>query len=1041
MIPATPFGRRRSAPSPASRSLRVGIVLLCVLGGAALFAAPSAAEPTVEEVTVADNESWIGLEAEHVVEIEASGIETGDGPATVTVSPSGWPDDALVGDPDVEVRTSGVALEGDVETDGTAVTFDVNDTGRSTIDLEANVTLTLEHPLESSFDGTDYAIDAAVEDADGSDQKSAAVSIKRLSYSVDGDERFPPDTEFVYHNQAVTVGNLEAGTGYTLYEFDPEEGTLGGPVKSVSPSGTTATIETGEGPVGPGWYLVYDGSDIVPTAENAFQVRTQELSATQADGTVDSTGEGAATSVRLDSPLRSTAFDVNVTSSALDGEELFDVFEGETSGTVERADGDRIVIRDVEAGESVPMTFEPVLAATYDFEFEATDTGAAANSTVSVEEREVDASFGSDLFRTAAGDVVVVDVSLQDTDEAYVMIGGDRATGEGALTNYFDVLHVEGGATIRINTRLLGTNVPSDEVYESEGAEVTSYLQEPDHEGFDGVTFEGSADDLSSFRSEIGITDLPRPLQPTRLRLVAGASGSVVVRDDGIPDFERPLARSNVLVEDTEGFGNVTTYVAPAGSASEFDGEDDLGELEGLLTQRRTVAKGDRVVFEIEASGISGLVSWLGDRLTPDGAGFDPAALSTLLAFPDGVALEAEQTAPGMNERATALDLGGATDGDVYLLHEPMASEGDRRSIERYYLVFDTRGTGAFDGEIEAGETYRFRFGYDATGETDWFGRVDHGAVDPNGAAPHFPYADAEAGNESETRLVTVEEPAVEYETADSQGRPVLKSAASATVSGRTNLAPGTEVSLQLVPEDRTDGDRTTIEDVEIGADGGFEFTHDLSALDTGEDLRVEFYVDQRLLDARDGVVVGADEPLVEYRVVDRAEAVTVASGGSLAAVPSWATVRNAGYIPGNRSVELVVDNRTVGTDRVELDGGETDAVAFGGDVGLEPGEYEYAITTGDDEATGVLTVTEPNGEQNDGAGERDGERSDGDGRSDDGTSGDGSESEDEGDDKDEDEREDGGVVGALAAIPVGSRHAIGGAVVVGAVHVLGHWG
>ena len=1036
MIPSSSSVFRRRDARGASWSVRVGIGFLCVFFGVALACvAPAVAGPTIDEVTVEDDEAWIGTEEEHEVGIEASNLETGEAPATVTVSASGWPDDAIVGSPDVEIGTDGVEIEGDAETDGTTVTFDVNDTSETTIDLEADVTITLEHPLESSFDGAEYAVDVTVEDTDGSAGSDAVVTLKRLSYAVDGEERFPPDTEFVYRGQTVTVENLEPGTEYTLFEFDPDDETAGDPVESVTPSGSTATIDTssvsGGEPIDPGWYVVYDGSDgdVVPTTENAFQVRTQQLDATQADGTVDSTGDGAETSVTLDSPLRSTAFDVNVTSADLDGDGLFDVFEGETNADVERIGDERIVIRDVQAGASVPMTFEPVLAATYGFEFEVTDTGAEADTTVVVEEREVGAAFGGDLFETNAGDIVEIDVALQDTDEAYVMIGGDKASGERELTNYFDILHVEGDATIRMNTRLLGTNVPSEEAYEAEGAEVTSYLQEPSHDGFDGVSFEGSADDLSAFRSEIGIGALPRPIQPERLRLVVGDSGSVVVRDDGVPDFERPLDRSNVLIDDTDGFGNVTTYVAPGGSASEFDAADGLGELEGQLTQRRTVAKGDRLVFGIEADGLTGLVSWLDGRLSPDDPGFEPAALSTLLEFPDGVALEAEQTNPGRNERAAALDLGGATDGDASLFYEPARNEGDRLAIDQYYLVIDTRGSGPFDRSIDPGDEYRFRFGYDTSGETDWFGTVDHDALDPNGAAPHFPYAEREADNESETRLVTVEERTVEYETVDSRDRPVLRSATAASVSGRTNLAPGTEVSLQLIPEGRDGGDRITIEDVEIDDDGTFEFTHDLSGLDPGEGIEVEFYAEQRLLDKRAGVVAGADEPLVEYRIAEHTGSATLKKGEPFSTIS--ATVENVGYVPGERSVRLVIDNGTASSRSVELtrDGSET--VRFGGTVDLDPGEYEYAITADGTEATGLLTVEERDEtDPSDAAGSEP--------VSDDsaGAEGDG----EDGPEGDEEDEEGGAVAGALGAIPIGARHAIGGAAVVGAAHVLGHW-
>lgn len=1036
----------RPGSASASGSVRFTIAFLCVLAGAAFVStAAVAAEPTVDDVQFEDNESWIGLEDEHDLRVEASGIETIGASATVTIELFGWAADALVDDPTVEILTDGVEIDGDVETDGTTITFDINDTSKPAIDLEATVGLSFEHPLESSFDGASYGATVDVTGSDGSADASADVTIKRLSYAVDGTERFPPSTEFVYRNQAVTVEHLEPETSYNLYEFDPDTNALGDPIESVHPGGTTkATIDTSDESLGTGWYIVYEGSDIVPTDENAFQIRTQQLEATRADATVDSVGDGAETSVTLDSPLRSTEFDVTVTSEELDADELFEVFGGEENDDVERIDGSEsaITVRDVGSGQEIPMTFEPVLEATYTFGFEVADTNASATTAVGVEKRAVGAQFGSDLFEVAAGEIVEVDVSLEDTGEAYVMIGGDRSSGDRTLTNYFDILHVQGSTTIRINTRLLGTNVPSEEVYASEGGQVTSYLHDPDHEGFDDVTFEGDAGDLSAFRSEIGISRLPRPLQPDRLRLVAGASGSVVVRDDGVPDFERPLARSNLLITDTDGFGNVTTYVAPRGSASEFEGEADLGELRGALTERRTVAKGDRLVFEIEARGLTGLVSWLDERLGSEDIEIDHETLSALLEFPDGVVLDAEQTNPGRNERVTELDIDGATDGELYLVHEPMVQTGPQSSIERYYLVVDTRGTGPFDRKIEPGDEYRFEFGYSSTGETDWFGTVDHDGLDPNGAEPHFPYYGADADNVTETRLVTVEERTVEYDRLDSRDRPVVKNAPDGTISGRTNLAPGTEATIQLIANNRTQPTRITIDDVDIGADGTFGVTHDLSVLEPDEPLEVEFYVDQKLLDKRPAVVAPEGDNLTDYAIAEYTESAAVTQGSSRSTVS--ATIENTGYLPDRQLVEFTIEGEQVGRQLVELDENEAMTVEFAERLDLDPGEHAYTISADGTEASGRLFVEEHEFDAESGGGTTEPSDSDPDSDSVTGsTSERGTDSSDSesGEDSPDDEPDDtplgpiGGLIGGL-----GARHAIGGAAVVGGAHVLGYW-
>jgi plastocyanin len=1027
--PARALGTRVSPPR--RWSVRLVAVVTLVLLGVALLGTPVAADgPTVDGVTIEDDESRIGIEDDHTVAVEATGINTTGGPATVTIDLSGWDAEAIGDDPDVEIGSEGVEIVGDVETDGTETTFEVDDDSKTEIDLDATIEFAIEHPTESSFDGATYEAGVEVTDSTGTAGANATLTLARLAYEVDGEERFPPSTEFVYGNQTVTVTNLDPDTAYTLYEFDLDDGSLGEPIESVDSTGGSGTIDTGDEPLDAGWYVVY-GDEIAPVEENAFRVQPHRLEATPAEDAVDAVGDGAETNVTIESPLRTTAFDVNVTSAELDAAELFDVFDGEANPNVERIEGSETAIRiaGVESGDSIPVTFEPVSAATYGFEFEATDTNARDGASVAVEERDVNVEFGSDVFETEAGGIVEIDVGLEDTEEAYVMVGGDEERGGRVLENYFDVLHVEGDTTVRVNTRLLGTNVPSEEVYDAEEGSVTSYLHAPEDEAFEDVTFEGDADDIDEFRSEIGVGALPRPLQPGRYRLVAGVGGSVVVRDDGVPDFERPVARSNLRITGSEGFGNVTTYVAPEASANDLDDREAVDEeLTSRLTERGTVAKGDRLVFEIEASGLTGLVSWLDERRGSNGPGIDPQTLATLLEFPDGLRIDGEQTNPGPNEPAAALDVDGATDGDMYLVPASANGTGGNSSFDRYYLVVDTRGMAAFDREPMPGDELRFRFGYNSTGETDWFGTVDHDAVDPNGAPPHFPYADADAGNDTETRSVTIAEPSVEYDRVDGQRRPIVRRSENGTLTGRTNLAPGTDVTIQLLSGTRA---RSAIEDVEIQSDGTFNVTHDLSALDPGETVETEFYADQRLVEKRAAVVIGEREPLVDYEIAETPDNVTVEPGDSLEGVT--ATVENRGYVAEEGTVHLSIDGESVGNRSVELDGNESATVEFGDEMAaLDPGEYTYTVSTADDEASGRLLV--------------DGDRSVDDVETD--TDG----AEDEPSERDaatatpventpkEPPEDESGPLGLLPAPPIGARSAIGGAAIVGTVHVLGHW-
>ncbi|MEF8778948.1 MAG: BGTF surface domain-containing protein, partial [Natronomonas sp.] len=541
----------------------------------------------------------------------------------------------------------------------------------------------------------------------------------------------------------------------------------------------------------------------------------------------------------------------------------------------------------------------------------------------------------------------------------------------------------------------------------------------------------------------------------------------VVVRDDGIPDFERPLARSNLVISDSDGFGNVTTYIAPEGSASEYEGESELGELKGELTQRRTVAKGDRIVFEIEADGITGLVSWLDDRIGSEGIDIPHTMLSKLLSFPDGVVFDAEQTNPGPNEPVTTLDIDGANDGQLYVLHEPVTETGDQRAIEQYYVVLDTRDTGPFDREIEPGDQYRFQFGYSATGETDWFHTVDHDSLAPNGADPHFPYYDADAGNHTETRLVTVEERTVEYDRTDSRDRPILETVEGETLSGRTNLAPGTEgISIRLTAYDRVDTPQYTTEEVTIGPNGTFSVSHDLSDLEPGESLDVKFYLEGKLFDKREVVLVDEDAESTHYAITDHTESAIVTRGESLSDVS--VTIENTGYLPDRQLVKFSLEGETADAKQVELNEEGWRTVEFDTTIDAEPGPYNYTIETDDEEVTGLLVVEEnetdvenqtasesgapsetvsESDDPDESAAEADGsDRSAGDSspdEADESTAETPKNGETEDDEESPDENPEDSLLAPIGGLlgSIGTRHAIGGAVVVGSVHVLGFWG
>jgi hypothetical protein len=211
--------------------------------------------------------------------------------------------------------------------------------------------------------------------------------------------------------------------------------------------------------------------------------------------------------------------------------------------------------------------------------------------------------------------------------------------------------------------------------------------------------------------------------------------------------------------------------------------------------------------------------------------------------------------------------------------------------------------------------------------------------------------------------------------------------------------------------------------------------------------MTVEFYLDQQLFNKRTAIVAGTDEDLVEFGIADHPESVTLTRGEPLSGISM--VVENTGYVPGRQSVEFAIGNETVDRQSVELDEDDTRTIEFDETVDIDPGEYTYTVRTDDTEATGRLIVEEPTTDPsagNESSGIIESESS---GIIDSGDAGSPADTrENTTDDSGEspadgpEESPDDSALGMLGGLigGFGARHAIGGAAIVGGVHVVGYW-
>jgi len=616
--------------------------------------------------------------------------------------------------------------------------------------------------------------------------------------------------------------------------------------------------------------------------------------------------------------------------------------------------------------------------------------------------------FSQDSYRSPAGDFVRVEFST-DFDEAFLLIGGDKQDGEANLQNHIDILHLTGDTDFVINTRLVGTNSPSKEVYIPIEGDVKSYAhsigaaagpQIRENTVFESVRFEGDASSLAEFREQLGFTPRGAPLQADRYRLVAGGTGTVMIRDQNIPDLRRPIDRSNLVLTQPE-LRNINTYVLPAGSANELDqfaedqdplSVDDLGSLLDDATESDYISHGDRILVELKATGmygasLDGIVNNGVIDDTSDDPGNIPAdKIGQLNSRHEGVevTLDTKRYA-GANHGGSELQFEGMSDSEIYILPDDTTDQwsteneslvGDTPTIGGAYFIIDTRGTNPFDNRPRENDILNFeveyqspdgeRFQYDdySIANGDQPNPFNPNTIEPEDGTEHYPYFGDSGTTVRANSSFEVLEPTVRYDRTTPDGDLVVPAEPDGKVTGFTSIAPGSDVSIQFIESERPNQELVTIEDVDIEDDRLFTAEADFSRLDPSQRVEVEFYsngrlVDNRVIDKRGATVVDNFENPAQFNITSAPESVTTEQRGSLGAIN--ATINNTGSISGRKLVEFRVDNETISEESVFLSAG-TNTTRDLSDrfVTLPVGEYPYTISTEDDTVTGQLRVIAP---------------------------------------------------------------------------------
>ncbi|ELZ31663.1 Chromosome segregation ATPase-like protein [Halogeometricum pallidum JCM 14848] len=545
-------------------------------------------------------------------------------------------------------------------------------------------------------------------------------------------------------------------------------------VRQLSADGNTVDIDTENLE---GRYRVTDGSNNVD-----FEVAVQTL---QANWSEDTVNQGSNDQPELELESNRNGYLVNVSADNLDADELEMIFEDSAAYVSTDEDEDLVTLNTSSSeGEDIQANFtDDIDAGDYEFDVEVTDTTASDSASIEVTETDADVNFAQSVYSEQVGDVVEMSVEMEDRDEAYVFIGGDDV-------NYLEAVKViddneDGVVNFTFNTYTANTDemafeaVGDDEV---EAADIDTESGDALPENLDG--------NLSS-RLETGDYDLR-----------SSTSNDYNAADDEVVD-EQDVATLDLGERNTSG---IATWTAASGNAGEFE---DTEELLQNVNQSNTVAIGDRLVVQVNASGTSGII--------------DEDNLDTLLSGDEGISFTIEEADAGANADAASLTLDGSNTA-VY--------QNETSNNDQFFVVVDTRNV-----DVEDDTEYEATF---TVGDED------------NSTSP-IDYVDDEE-EESVSTTFTAAEPDATLDLNDDDQFEVAQSQ-NAQVEFDTNLAGGSEVSVRL----RSSASNNAFllsNTVETDGNGTVSTTFDTSDIEVGTEFDMIVRASGDELASEDGIIV-----------------------------------------------------------------------------------------------------------------------------------------------------------------------------------------
>jgi len=523
--------------------------------------------------------------------------------------------------------------------------------------------------------------------------------------------------------------------------------------------------------------------------------------------------------------------------------------------------GDRgldILDSDTEAD----VSFAGIDEGDYSFEFNVADTEASASADITVREEDVDGAFSQGVYQSTAGDIVEFTLELEDTDEAWIQIGDGDA-------GYLDVIYVvdddeTGEVTFQMNTRLAGTDASTAEVYFSDDDEIVASavhdfggdfgdlearFQNDDNEGKSTGNADGgeTEDDFIAYLQELDLLDsgeddpleqLTRPIQPTDYELTASADG-IFIADNGGSEADDELD-SALLELQVPMLGDIVTHVASSDDAND---DDELEDLLNVVTERSDIALEDRLVVQVEATGLYGAMASVSDAgdngfaLFEDGtSGATIGELNDLAGEGIELTIESEETTG--NQDPTEVDFSNDNEDEIFVIVD--------RDGGQFFVIINTDADDAFNnGAPEDGDTFTATLEYN-TDDDDRYSFPDgavgdafSGGADGNNNDDAYPYfrANSDASTSAE---IDFEERMVTFDNLNADDEIQAENIEDSEISGETNIAPGSPAEIRVASTDAASSFRMG-QAVDINSNGEISITFDFSGQEVGDEFDTRF--------------------------------------------------------------------------------------------------------------------------------------------------------------------------------------------------------